>query len=94
MPRTTPLEDLKLIEAIVAAHSSGIGIADIEVEIERRRGDKPNRRTLQRHLHKLIEARRLTTEGKASPCSTNRRWNWPWPNARTARRSWRWATAT
>jgi hypothetical protein len=41
-------------------------------EDERRQGDKPNRRTLQRHLHKLIEARRLTTEGKASPCSTNR----------------------
>ena len=36
MPRTTPLAELKLIEAIVAAHSSGIGIADIESEIERR----------------------------------------------------------
>jgi hypothetical protein len=65
MPRTTPLEELKLIEAIVAAHSSGIGIADIESEIERRRGDKPNRRTLQRRLQKLIEAQRLTTEGES-----------------------------
>lgn len=65
MPRTTPLEELKLIEAIVAAHSSGIGIADIEAEVERRQGDKPNRRTLQRRLRKLIEARRLTTEGES-----------------------------
>ena len=65
MPRTTPLEELKLIEAIVAAHGSGIGIADIEAEIERRQGDKPNRRTLQRRLHKLIEAQRLTTEGES-----------------------------
>jgi Fic/DOC family len=65
MPRTTPLEELRLIEAIVAAHGSGIGIAEIEAEIERRQGDKPNRRTLQRRLHKLIEAQRLTTEGES-----------------------------
>ena len=65
MPRTTPVEEFKLIEAIVAAHSNGIGIADIEAEIERRHGDKPNRRTLQRRLHKLIEAQRLSTEGES-----------------------------
>lgn len=30
MPRTTPAEELQLIESIVTAHPSGIGIADIE----------------------------------------------------------------
>ena len=40
MPRPTPHEEVKLIEAIVAAHSNGIGIADIEAEFERRQDDK------------------------------------------------------
>lgn len=65
MPRTTPTEELKLIESIVAAHSSGLGISAIEAEIGRRQGTKPNRRTLQRRLHKLINERRLTTEGES-----------------------------
>ncbi len=65
MPRATPIEELKLIESIVAAHPSGIRIADIEAEMARRQGDKPNRRTLQRRLQKLIEQRRLTTEGES-----------------------------
>lgn len=63
MPRTTSAEELQLIESIVTAHPSGIGIADIEAEIARRQGDKPNRRTLQRRLQKLIDEQRLTTEG-------------------------------
>ena len=40
MPHPTPHEEVKLIEAIVAAHSSGIGIADIEAEFERLQDDK------------------------------------------------------
>ena len=65
MPRATLTEELRLIESIVVAHPSGIGIAGIEAEIARRQGDKPNRRTLQRRLHKLIDERRVTTEGES-----------------------------
>lgn len=63
MPRPTLIEDLERIESIIAAHPGGIRIADIEAEMMRRHGDAPNRRTLQRRLQKLIDARRLTTEG-------------------------------
>jgi len=65
MSRTTPPEELQLIESIVAAHPSGLQIADIENEIERLQGKKLNRRTLQRRLQKLIEAERLTTQGES-----------------------------
>src|SRR5690554_2820104 len=65
MPRPTLTEELKLIESIVAAHPSGIGIAAIEAEIARRHGDKLNRRTLQRRLQKLIDEQRVTTEGES-----------------------------
>ena len=65
MSRTTPPEELQLIESIVAAHPSGMQIADIENEIERLQGKKLNRRTLQRRLQKLIEAERLTTQGES-----------------------------
>ena len=65
MPRTTSVEELKLIESIVTAHPNGIGIADIEAEIARRQGGKPNRRTLQRRLKKLIDEECLTTEGES-----------------------------
>jgi len=63
MPRTTPSEELQLIESIVAAHPNGIRISDIESEMVRRQSGKLNRRTLQRRLQKLIEAHRLTAEG-------------------------------
>ena len=65
MPRATLTEELKLIESIVAAHPSGIGITAIEAEIARRQGYKPNRRTLQRRLQKLIDEQRVTTEGES-----------------------------
>lgn len=65
MPRATLTEELKLIEFIVAGHPSGIGITAIEVEIARRQGNKPNRRTLQRRLQKLIDEQRVTTEGES-----------------------------
>lgn len=65
MLRPTLTEELQRIEAIVVAHPGGIGIAAIEAEIARRHGDKPNRRTLQRRLQKLIDAQRVTTEGQS-----------------------------
>jgi hypothetical protein len=63
MPRHTLNNELKLIESIVAAHPHGIPISDIEADMERRQGEKPNRRTLQRRLQKLIAEQRLTTDG-------------------------------
>jgi hypothetical protein len=65
MPRTTPSEELQLIESIVADHPNGIRISDIEAEMTRRQGVKLNRRTLQRRLQKLIEAQRLTAAGES-----------------------------
>ena len=65
MPRSTPTEDLKLIESIVSAHPNGIGISAIETEIAQRTGARSNRRTLQRRLQKLIKDQRLTTEGES-----------------------------
>jgi len=65
MSRGTLTEELKLIESIVATHPGGIGIAGIEAEMARRQGDKPNRRTLQRRMQRLIDAQRLTTEGQS-----------------------------
>ena len=71
MPRATPTEELQRIESIVAAHPNGIGIAAIEAEIAQRQGDKPNRRTLQRRLQKLVHERRVTAEGASILWSTN-----------------------
>lgn len=65
MPHATPSEERQLIESIVAAHPSGVGISAIEEEIALRQGSRPNRRTLQRRLQKLIDAQRLTTEGES-----------------------------
>lgn len=63
MPQATLTEELRVIESIVAAHPGGLGIASIEAEMVRRQGDKPNRRTLQRRLQKLIDEQRLISEG-------------------------------
>lgn len=63
MPRTSPSEALRYIESIVAAHPGGIGISDIEAEMQQRQGAKPNRRTLQRRLQQLINQGRLRAEG-------------------------------
>jgi len=65
MPQPTLTEELQLIEAIVAAHPNGLHISDIEAEIDRRQGTKPQRRTLQRRLQKLIAQQRLMTEGES-----------------------------
>ncbi|CAN1553620.1 Fido domain containing protein [Burkholderiaceae bacterium] len=65
MPRTTPSEEIQLIESIVAAHPDGIGISDIEADMLRIQMAKLNRRTLQRRLQKLVEAKRLAVEGES-----------------------------
>jgi hypothetical protein len=65
MPRTTPQEELQLIEAIVAACPKGIGIAAIEAQMALIQSAKLNRRTLQRRLQKLVQAKRLTAQGES-----------------------------
>ena len=65
MSRTTPSEELDMIESIVAAHPRGIGISDIEAEMARRQNAKVNRRTLQRRLQKLIATKRISAEGQS-----------------------------
>jgi hypothetical protein len=65
MPRTTPNEELQLIESIVAANPNGIGITAIEAQMVRSQNNKLNRRTLQRRLQKLVEAKRLTAKGES-----------------------------
>jgi len=42
MSRTTPSEELDLIESVVAAHPRGIGISDIVAEMARRQNAKVN----------------------------------------------------
>ena len=66
MSRTLPTEELQLIESIVAAQPGGLQIAEIEKEFERVQGQKINRRTLQRRLQKLIQAKRLTAQGEST----------------------------
>lgn len=65
MSRITSSEQLLQIESIVGAHPEGLSISGIEAQIERRQGRKPNRRTLQRHLQKLLDQQRLTTAGES-----------------------------
>ncbi|WP_137890724.1 Fic family protein [Ramlibacter sp. 2FC] len=65
MARPTPIEDLNLIESVVAGYPGGIGISALEAELAQRLGGKPNRRTLQRRLQKLIGDQRLTAEGES-----------------------------
>ncbi len=62
MPRITPADELQLIESIVATHPGGIGIAEIEAAMAKRQGGALNRRTLQRRLLKLMDAKRIVSE--------------------------------
>lgn len=66
MPHPTLTEELALIVAIVAEHPAGLGISAIEAQMQRRQHTKPQRRTLQRRLQKLIEQQQLRTEGESS----------------------------
>ncbi len=63
MATTTATKQLNIIESIIAAHPSGIGIADIDTELKRHEGDRLSRRTLQRRLQRLIDEQRVIAEG-------------------------------
>jgi Fic/DOC family len=65
MSRTTSAAELLQIESVLAGYPHGVGIAAIEAEMERLNGHKPNRRSLQRRLHKLVAEKRLTTAGES-----------------------------
>ena len=65
MARHTPIQELKLIEALIADHPLGLGISAIEVLLEQRLAPAPalHRRTLQRRLERLVADHRAVTEG-------------------------------
>lgn len=65
MPTISSVDQLTLIEAIVASQPGGMGISALELEMARRQGTRPSRRTLQRRLQKLVDSARLTTEGES-----------------------------
>lgn len=65
MVHPDPPNDFALIESILTAHPSGLGIAALEDELARRQSIRPQRRTLQRRLKKLIESKRVCTEGES-----------------------------
>jgi len=65
MSRITPADELLQIESIVSGFTHGAGISAIEAEMERLNGHRPNRRTLQRRLRKLVAEKRLATEGES-----------------------------
>ena len=60
MAKRIPEEELKAIEAIVAAHGEGIGVQDIDDALE----EKIPRRTLQYRLKHLVDQGRLVTKGE------------------------------
>ncbi|MDH3468996.1 MAG: hypothetical protein OES26_24445, partial [Gammaproteobacteria bacterium] len=60
MAKPIPEQKLHAIEAVVAAHPDGIGIQDIEDELEQHIA----RRTLQYRLKHLVDKGRLVKEGQ------------------------------
>lgn len=64
MPRQTPEQELDAIEALVAQSPGGLGISALEAALTQTAA-LLNRRTLQRRLQKLIDAGRISTEGKS-----------------------------
>jgi fido (protein-threonine AMPylation protein) len=66
MLRIIASEEQLLIESIVAAYPNGIAISNIEAEMARDANVKLNRRTLQRRLHALVQAKRLISEGEST----------------------------
>lgn len=59
MPKVVPTEELDAVLAAVAQHPLGIGIEALHAEVP-----KMPRRTLQRRLSDLVEAKRLDVEGR------------------------------
>lgn len=65
MARRTPIEDLNIIEYIIAEHPDGIGISALEEVLAQRLASTLNRRTLQRRLVRLVKDKRTITEGES-----------------------------
>jgi len=63
--RSTPGEELSLIESIIANHPGGIGISALEELLAQQLTSTLNRRTLQRRLERLVENRRVVTAGES-----------------------------
>jgi hypothetical protein len=64
MSRIVPAGELDLIEQVISEHSMGIGISALERALAPHLPDM-NRRTLQRRLKRLVEDRRIMTDGKS-----------------------------
>jgi hypothetical protein len=64
MSRLLFAEELDLIERVIDAHHEGIGISALE-RVLADSVPKMNRRTLQRRLKRLVEEKRIMTEGES-----------------------------
>lgn len=60
-----PVEDLHIIESVIAEHPEGIGISALTAVLAKRLAATLNRRTLQRRLERLVKDRRVITEGES-----------------------------
>ena len=65
MSRIMPTEELDMIERIIGDHPNGIGISALEKTLTHYLSKNFNRRTLQRRLKRLLEEKRITTEGES-----------------------------
>ncbi len=65
MSRIVPTDELDLIEEVIAEHSAGIGISELEKKLAQRFPKALNRRTLQRRLARLVADKRIMTEGES-----------------------------
>lgn len=65
MARRILSEEIKLIESVISEYPVGIGISALEEILAQRLGFKPNRRTLQRRLERLVKDGRAITEGES-----------------------------
>lgn len=65
MTKLALTEELELIENLIANYQDGIGITALEAQLKQQHNYVFNRRTLQRRLQKLLEEKRLVTQGES-----------------------------
>ena len=65
MSRIVPAEEFDLIEQVISEHPEGIGISALEKALALHLPKALNRRTLQRRLERLLEDKRIATEGES-----------------------------
>ncbi|MCP4614354.1 MAG: Fic family protein [Planctomycetes bacterium] len=65
MSRIVPAEELDLIEQVISEHPEGIGISSLEKALHHHLPKNLNRRSLQRRLKRLLDDKRITSEGKS-----------------------------